>query len=73
MSNKREYSISNLITWLTVTLVSLSVGFSMTGASRLTGALTIPWWAGGVILSIIAGWVIVITTLIMVALTILDK
>jgi len=73
MSKKREYSIPNLITWLTGILVSLSVGFSMTGAGKVTDSLTLPWWAGGTILAVIVGWVVVITTLISVVLAILEK
>jgi|TARA_Y100000310_G_scaffold142028_1_gene141449 hypothetical protein len=73
MSKKREYSILNIVTWLTGILVSLSVGFSMTGASKVTGALTLPWWAGGSLLTIIVGWVVVITTVISVVLAILER
>ena len=73
MQNKSEYSTSNFVTWLTVILVSLSVGFSMMGAGKVTGALTLPWWAGGTTLAIIVGWVVIISTIISIMLAILEK
>ena len=73
MSKKRKYLILTLITWLTGILVSLSVGFSMTGAGKVTDSLTLPWWAGGATLAVIVGWVVVITTLISAVLAVLEK
>ena len=55
----------NFLAWLTGVLVSLAVGFAMIG-----GTLVLPWWLGGSVLAMIAGWVVVITTIVSAVLVI---
>lgn len=57
----------SVIVWLTAVIVSLSVGFGMIG-----GTLSLPSWLGGTTLSMIAGWVVVIGTIISVIMVILS-
>ena len=62
-----------VIAWITGVIVSLAVGFAMIG----TGALNqgIPWLSGigdGIIVTI-AGWIVVIATILSVILAILKK
>mgnify|MGYP001611005341 CR=1 FL=1 len=60
--------VLNLIVWLTGVIVSLSVGYGM-----IYGSLTLPWWLGGSTVAMIAGWVVVITTLVSAVLAILNQ
>lgn len=55
----------NFLAWLTGVLVSLAVGFAMIG-----GTLVLPWWLGGSVLAMIAGWIVVITTIVSAVLVI---
>jgi len=55
-----------IVMWLVGILVSLAVGFGMAGE-----VLTIPVIPG--IMTVVAGWIIVIATLIGVVLAILSK
>jgi len=66
-------SVGNLINlgaWLTGILVSLAVGFGM--AQR---TLTIPWLnsIGAEIITIIAGWIVIILTIVSIVLVIVNK
>ncbi len=67
---KQGKNILNIVVWLTGLIVSLAVGFAMVG-----GSLTIPWLdsIGAGVVTIIAGWIVIITTLISVALALLKK
>ncbi|MCW8966468.1 MAG: hypothetical protein OQK82_07265 [Candidatus Pacearchaeota archaeon] len=70
---KVKSTMLNLVAWITGIIVSLAVGFSMIGDGALNQS--IPYLskiAEGLIVSI-AGWVVVITTLISVVLAILEK
>ena len=58
----------NLAVWLTGVLVSLSVGFAM-----VDGTLSLPAWLGGAVVAQVAGWIVVILTLVSVVLAIIDK
>jgi hypothetical protein len=60
--------VLNFIAWLTGVIVSLAVGFAMIG-----GTLTLPFWLGGDILAMIAGWVVVITTLVSAVLAVMRQ
>ncbi len=60
--------VLNFVAWLTGVIVSLSVGFAMIG-----GTLTLPSWLGGSVLAFIAGWVVVITTLLGVILAVVKQ
>lgn len=68
---KRNSNVSKMLSfvaWLTGVLVSLAVGFGMVG-----GTLTLPWWLGGDTVSMVAGWIVVITTFISAILAILNR
>ena len=59
-------ALVNLAVWLTGVLVSLAVGFGM-----IDGVLGVRWVPGSV--TVIAGWVVVVLTLVSVVLAIIDK
>jgi len=61
-------SLVNLAVWLTGVIVSLSVGFAM-----IDGVLSLPSWLGGSLVAAIAGWIVVVLTVLSVLLLILDK
>ena len=65
---KKNSKALNFVAWLTGVIVSLAVGFALVG-----GTLTLPWWLGGDVLALVAGWVVVVTTLIGVVLAVLNK
>lgn len=65
---KKEGKVMSFIAWLTGIIVSLSVGFAMIG-----GTLSLPFWLGGQLVASIAGWIVVITTLIGAVVAILSK
>jgi len=65
---RQSSRVLNFIAWLTGVIVSLAVGFAMIG-----GTLTLPFWLGGDVLALIAGWVVVITTFISGVLAILNQ
>jgi hypothetical protein len=58
----------NLVAWLTGVIVSLAVGFGMIG-----GTLTLPVWLGGSVVAMVAGWIVVITTLLSVVLALIRQ
>mgnify|MGYP006899816344 CR=1 FL=1 len=58
----------SFVAWLTGVIVSLSVGFAM-----IDRILTLPYWLGGQTVAMIAGWVVVITTLLGVVLALLNR
>lgn len=53
------------IAWLTGIIVSLAVGFAL-----IDGALAVPWLG---LVNVIAGWIVVITTILSVILAIVHK
>ncbi|MBA3064560.1 hypothetical protein FP803_03930 [Candidatus Woesearchaeota archaeon] len=57
----------SFLMWLTGVIVALTIGFAMIG-----GSLSLPAWLGGAALAMIAGWVVVITTLLGVVLKIIE-
>jgi len=69
MAKKEKKGIAqkllNLIAWLTGIIVSLAVGFALIG-----GTLAVPKIG---VLNVIAGWIVVITTLLGAILAILQK
>jgi hypothetical protein len=65
---KETSSILNFVAWLTGVIVSLAVGFGMIG-----GTLSLPVWLGGEVVAMVAGWIVVITTLLSVVLALLRK
>jgi len=62
---KRSNTVMGVVAWLTGVLVSLAVGFAMTA-----GTLTVPYVPAAV--TVFAGWVVVITTLISAILAIVN-
>jgi hypothetical protein len=58
----------NLAAWITGILVSLAVGFGM-----ISKTLTIPWAGNLFGIVPIAGWVVVILTLVSIILAIADR
>jgi hypothetical protein len=63
---KKMKGVLNFVAWLTGVLVSLAVGFAMTG-----GTLTVPWLPS--IITVVAGWIVVVTTLLSVVLAVLKQ
>ena len=66
MVGKKVTSLLNFVMWLTGVLVSLAVGFGMTG-----GTLTIDYIP--LIVTQVAGWIVVATTLLSAVLALLKK
>lgn len=65
---KETSSLLNLVAWLTGVIVSLAVGFGMIGRT-----LTLPTWLGGDVVAMIAGWIVVITTLLSVIIALIKQ
>ncbi len=59
--------ILSFVIWLTGVIVSLSVAFAMTD-----GTLALPKWLGGEPVALIAGWIVIATTILGVILAIVD-
>lgn len=70
MVGKKVKGTLNFVAWLTGILVSLAVGFAMIGET-----LTIPWIdaVGAGVVTVIAGWIVVLTTLLSAALALLKQ
>jgi len=62
--------IVNLAVWLTGILVSLAVGFGMIGRN---GVPTLPISYIPDVVTVVAGWLVVILTLVSVLLAIIDR
>jgi len=57
------------VAWLTGLIVALSVGFAL-----INGTLGLPvWLAGATILPVVAGWVVVVTSITGALLAIVNK
>lgn len=70
---KGKSAILNLIAWVTGIVVSLVVGFGM-----INGTLGLPWWIGGGsyagdMVVVVAGWIVVVTTLVGAVLAVLQR
>lgn len=62
-------SIVSFVAWLTGVIVSLSVGFALIG-----GTLGLPAWLGGAVgVPEVAGWIVVLTTLLGAILAIINR
>lgn len=66
-------TVLNFVAWFTGVVVSLAVGFGLTER-----VLTLPNWlggatAGGVLISQLVGWIVIITTIVGAVLAILKK
>ena len=67
MGKNSMAKIISFLMWLTGLIVALTIGFSMIG-----GTLSLPVWLGGATLAMIAGWIVVIATLLGVVLRIIE-
>lgn len=56
MATKQGGKVLNFVAWLTGIIVSLAVGFALIG-----GTLAVPYIG---VVNVIAGWVVIITTVI---------
>lgn len=65
---KGAHAVLNFVAWLTGVLVSLSVGFAMTG-----GVLGLPSWLGGSTMAMVVGWIVIVTTVVSAVLAVLDR
>lgn len=63
MAKSKGSKVLNFVAWLTGVIVSLAVGFGLIG-----GTLSVPYIG---IVNVIAGWVVVVTTLLGVILALL--
>jgi len=63
MATKQGGKVLNFVAWLTGVIVSLAVGFALIG-----GTLAVPYIG---VVNIIAGWVVIITTVISAIMVIL--
>ncbi|MCX6747207.1 MAG: hypothetical protein NTU63_03695 [Candidatus Pacearchaeota archaeon] len=66
MAGKKVKNLLSFIAWITGILVSLAVGFAMTGAT-----LTVPWIP--VLVTQVAGWIVVITTVVSAVLALMKQ
>jgi hypothetical protein len=62
---KQTSSVLGFVAWLTGAIVSLAVGFAL-----VDGNLVVPYIG---VVNVIAGWVVVVTTIISVVMVILSK
>ncbi|MAH03283.1 hypothetical protein CMI39_00675 [Candidatus Pacearchaeota archaeon] len=65
---KKGSKVLNFVAWLTGVIVSLSVGFAMVG-----GTLGLPVWLGGATVAMVAGWIVIITTVIGVVMALMNQ
>ena len=63
MVKTKGSKVLNFVVWLTGIIVSLAVGFGLIG-----GTLSVPYIG---IVNVIAGWVVIVTTLLGVILSVL--
>jgi hypothetical protein len=61
------HKILGFVAWITGIIVSLSVAFAMT-----EGTIGLPFAGKGVYISVVAGWVVILTTLLSILLSVID-
>ena len=66
MAKKQSSTVLNFVAWFTGVVVSLAVGFGM-----VDGVLAIRWIPD--IVTVVVGWIVVLTTLLGVVLALLKK
>ena len=66
MKGKPVQNLVALAVWLTGVLVSLAVGFGM-----VDGVLAVRWLPE--VVTVVAGWIVVVLTIVAVVLAIVDK
>jgi len=62
---KQKSRVLHFVAWLTGVIVSLAVGFGLTSAT-----LVVPYIG---IVNVIAGWIVVVTTLISLVLALINQ
>ncbi len=67
MAKKGKFKLLNFLLWLTGVIVSLAVGNAL-----IVGTLTVPYLDQVPYLMAIAGWVVIIATVVSVIMAILD-
>jgi len=67
---KKVKNLLGFVAWVTGVIVSLAVGFAMTG-----GSLTIPWLdaVGAGVVTVVAGWIVVLTTILSAVLALMKQ
>lgn len=60
-------TLLSFVAWVTGIIVSLSVAFAM-----IDGVLGLPEWLGGTSVALVAGWIVVATTILGVILAIVE-
>ena len=71
MAKKNSGALRTLLgflAWLTGVVVSLSVGFAM-----IDNILSLPSYLGGTSVAMVAGWIVVITTVVSIVLAIVHR
>lgn len=73
MAKRAGSAVLNFVVWLTGVVVSLAVGFGL-----VNGTLRLPEWLGGmttigVLVTQLAGWVVLVTTIVGVILALMKK
>ena len=64
MAKKNNLDLFGFVAWLTGVIVSLAVGFALIG-----GTLSVPYLG---VINVIAGWIVIITTLLGLVLEIFN-
>ena len=67
-SGNGESKVLGIVAWLTGVIVSLAVGFSMTAGGSLNSIPYIP-----AVVTSVAGWIVIVTTVISAVLAIIDS
>ncbi len=67
MGKNLMVKLISFLMWLVGVIVALTIGFAM-----IKGTLSLPVWLGGATLAMIAGWIVVIATVLGVILEIIE-
>lgn len=62
--------VLHFVAWLTGVIVSLAVGFSLASGALRTDFHS---WLGGGSIAMVAGWIVVVTTIVSVVLAIANR
>lgn len=73
MAKRQSGRVLSFVAWFTGVVVSLAVGFGL-----INQTLMLPWWLGGasqvgMFITVLVGWIVVITTLVSAILAVLQK
>ena len=68
MAKKGKFNLLSFVAWLTGVIVSLAVGFAMTGDGPLNVIPYIP-----AVVTTVAGWIVIITTILSAVLAIINS